>query len=94
MGTASASQVGVPTWQLDPAHSSVEFSVKHMMMTTVRGRFKEVKATLTGDELIAVADRADDHGLEDPDRTRVVLTTLPEALPVAETEQTALRPLA
>jgi polyisoprenoid-binding protein YceI len=28
----------------------VEFSVKHMMMTTVRGRFKNVTATLTGDE--------------------------------------------
>jgi len=39
----------VTTWQLDPAHSAVEFSVKHMMMTTVRGRFKDVRATLTGD---------------------------------------------
>ena len=38
------------TWNLDPAHSSVEFAVKHMMMTTVRGRFKELSATLTGDE--------------------------------------------
>jgi polyisoprenoid-binding protein YceI len=38
------------TWQLDPAHSSVEFSVKHMMMTTVRGRFKQVQGKLTGDE--------------------------------------------
>lgn len=37
-------------WQLDPVHSSVEFSVKHMMMTTVRGRLKELKATLTADE--------------------------------------------
>jgi polyisoprenoid-binding protein YceI len=37
-------------WDLDPAHSSVEFSVKHMMMTTVRGRFKNVTATLTGNE--------------------------------------------
>lgn len=46
---ATATQVGTPTWQLDPAHSSVEFSVKHMMMTTVRGRFKEVQATLKGD---------------------------------------------
>ena len=49
MAAATATQVGVPTWQLDPTHSSVEFSVKHMMMTTVRGRFKEVKATLRGD---------------------------------------------
>ncbi|HEU4642088.1 MAG TPA: YceI family protein [Gemmatimonadaceae bacterium] len=37
-------------WQLDPAHSSVEFSVKHMMMTTVRGRFKEMHGTLEADE--------------------------------------------
>ena len=48
MGTAHATQTG--TWQLDPAHSSVEFSVKHMMMTTVRGRFKQLSATLTADE--------------------------------------------
>ena len=27
-------------WQLDPAHTTVEFAVKHMMFTTVRGRFK------------------------------------------------------
>lgn len=39
----------VPTWELDAAHSAVEFSVKHMMMTTVRGRFKNLRATLTGD---------------------------------------------
>lgn len=49
MATETAGQVGSPTWQLDPTHSAVEFAVKHMMMTTVRGRFKEVKATLTGD---------------------------------------------
>jgi len=46
---STAVRTGIPTWQLDPAHSSVEFSVKHMMMTTVRGRFKSVQATATGD---------------------------------------------
>ena len=50
MANPTAVQAGVTTWQLDPAHSSVEFSVKHMMMTTVRGRFKEVEASLTADE--------------------------------------------
>ena len=49
MATATAGRVAIPTWQLDAAHSSIEFSVKHMMMTTVRGRFKDVQATLTGD---------------------------------------------
>ena len=50
MAGGTAVQAGPSTWRLDPAHSSVEFSVKHMMMTTVRGRFKTVTATLTGDE--------------------------------------------
>jgi polyisoprenoid-binding protein YceI len=49
MTTKVAGQGVVPTWELDPTHSAVEFAVKHMMMTTVRGRFKDVKATLTGD---------------------------------------------
>src|SRR2546423_12438437 len=38
------------TWQIDPSHSTVEFSVKHMMFTTVRGRFKGVKGTIEVDE--------------------------------------------
>ena len=59
MAATTAVKVGTPTWQLDPAHSSVEFSVKHMMMTTVRGRFKDVTATLTGDR-----DHPDEAGVE------------------------------
>ena len=31
------------TWQLDPAHTLVEFSGKHMMFTTVKGHFKSVR---------------------------------------------------
>lgn len=49
MATETGGNIKAPTWQLDPTHSAVEFSVKHMMMTTVRGRFKELQATLTGD---------------------------------------------
>jgi polyisoprenoid-binding protein YceI len=33
-------------WTLDPTHSQVEFSVKHMMFTTVRGRFSAVEGTV------------------------------------------------
>ena len=28
-------------WNLDPAHSSVEFAVRHMVVSTVKGRFGE-----------------------------------------------------
>ncbi len=38
------------TWQIDPAHTTVEFAVKHMMFTTVRGRFKELSGTIQIDE--------------------------------------------
>jgi polyisoprenoid-binding protein YceI len=33
-------------WQLDPTHSQIEFSVKHMMFTKVRGRFADVDGTI------------------------------------------------
>jgi polyisoprenoid-binding protein YceI len=32
-------------WQLDPYHTQVEFSAKHLGMMTVRGYFDEVSAT-------------------------------------------------
>ena len=38
------------TWQIDPTHSAVEFAVKHMMFSTVRGRFKNVTGTIEVDE--------------------------------------------
>jgi polyisoprenoid-binding protein YceI len=41
------------TWQIDPAHSHVEFAVKHLMMSTVRGRFSDVSGTVTTDGTIA-----------------------------------------
>lgn len=36
-------------WTFDPAHSNADFAVKHMMVTTVRGGFKEVSGTLDFD---------------------------------------------
>ncbi|RCV56690.1 YceI family protein [Marinitenerispora sediminis] len=34
-------------WKIDPAHSEVGFSVRHMMISKVRGRFETFDATLT-----------------------------------------------
>ena len=36
-------------WQIDPAHVHVGFKTKHMMVTTVRGQFHEVKGDILGD---------------------------------------------
>lgn len=37
------------TWVVDNAHTHVGFSVRHMMVTTVRGQFKSYTGTLTLD---------------------------------------------
>src|SRR4029077_6913324 len=37
-------------WEIDPAHSSVQFSVRHMMVSNVRGEFRKVTGTVRGDE--------------------------------------------
>jgi polyisoprenoid-binding protein YceI len=52
---------GKTVWQLDPAHTTIEFAVKHMMFTTVRGRFKSFSGTVTVDE-------------QSPDGSRVEVT--------------------
>lgn len=44
--TASVSALPTGVWRVDPAHSSIGFAVKHMMIATVRGRFREFEGTL------------------------------------------------
>lgn len=34
------------TWQIDPAHTNVAFGVRHLMISTVRGRFAGVTGTV------------------------------------------------
>ena len=37
-------------WDLDPAHSEIEFAVRHMMVTTVRGQFRKFAVATNFDE--------------------------------------------
>ena len=37
------------SWRIDPLHSSAQFSVRHMMISTVRGQFGGVKGTVLYD---------------------------------------------
>ena len=38
------------TWNLDPAHTSVQFSVRHLMVSTVRGAFGKLSGTVQVEE--------------------------------------------
>jgi len=35
------------TWQIDPAHTNVEFTVRHMMISNVKGQFQKTSGTVT-----------------------------------------------
>jgi len=43
---ASAGMLQAETWTIDPAHSSAQFSVRHMMVSTVRGEFTKLSGTV------------------------------------------------
>jgi polyisoprenoid-binding protein YceI len=54
LSTAVQPRAGQCTvWEIDPKHTLVEFGVKHMMFTTVKGRFTGVRGTIN------CADEAD-----------------------------------
>jgi len=35
------------TWEIDPSHSTVEFAVRHLMVSKVKGRFTSFSGTVT-----------------------------------------------
>jgi polyisoprenoid-binding protein YceI len=42
-------------WVIDPAHSQIEFTVKHLMISKVKGQFKDFDASIytTGDDFMS-----------------------------------------
>ncbi len=42
--------MAITTWKTDPTHSDVSFSAKHMMVTTIHGKFATLDGTLLLDE--------------------------------------------
>ena len=53
--TAVTTPVPTGTWNVDPAHSRVEFQVKHLGIATVRGHFAEFEGTLDVSEDLSAA---------------------------------------
>ncbi len=47
---ALPASAGTTTWQIDPRHSSAQFGVTHLMISTVRGEFHGVNGTVVLDD--------------------------------------------
>ena len=78
LDTVVPSAVPSGTWQVDAAHSQVDFAIKHLAISTIRGTFADVSATLLGGETptltgsirlasVATKDEARDQHLLTPD---------------------------
>ncbi|NUR56909.1 MAG: YceI family protein [Acidobacteria bacterium] len=59
MASATQTAAGTTTWKIDPTHTHVEFAVKHMMITTVKGRFSGVTGEIRLDEPTFSASKVD-----------------------------------
>ena len=46
MSTSTTTTLPAGTWELDVSHSSISFSVRHMMVSKVRGQFKDFTADI------------------------------------------------
>jgi polyisoprenoid-binding protein YceI len=54
MSTAQITAIPTGTWTVDPSHSGIEFRVKHLGISTVRGSFNEFEGTLEiGEDITA-----------------------------------------
>jgi polyisoprenoid-binding protein YceI len=50
MSTATSQPIATGTWKIDTIHSHVGFAVKHMVVSTFRGRFEDYTGSLTAGE--------------------------------------------
>ena len=57
MSTQAA--VAQQTWTIDPGHSEASFAVKHLMISTVKGNFRNVSGTIVLDESDPAAARVE-----------------------------------
>lgn len=64
------------SWQLDAAHTSVEFAVKHLMISTVKGRFGEISGSLKG-------------SLDDPSRFKLEVVIPVESIDTRQAQRDA-----
>ena len=71
---------GTTKWQIDPKHSSAQFAVTHLMISTVRGEFHQVNGTVVVDDAdisksyVNVAIDATTVDTREPDRDKHLMS--------------------
>ncbi len=85
---ATPARAGTTTWQIDPDHTSAQFAIKHMMVSTVRGTIGPVTGTVTIDDAdptkSTVTASIDAHGIDTRNQKRDDHLRSPEFFDVAK----------
>jgi polyisoprenoid-binding protein YceI len=73
--TTTTTQTATPvvpegTWTIDPAHSTLEFAVRHLGVATVKGRATQLSGTITGGKQTGIEGSVPVAGLTTFDETR------------------------
>lgn len=50
IAAATSDGAGTQTWNIDPVHSNISFSARHMMISDVRGEFDKFSGTITAND--------------------------------------------
>src|SRR5207244_842347 len=50
VGLSLPARAATSTWQIDPQHSSAQFAVRHLGLSTVRGAFSKLSGTMVLDD--------------------------------------------
>jgi len=97
--TSNTSRLSAGTWAIDPVHSSVSFSVRHLMVTNVRGRFDQFSGSIvvTEDGAASVSAEILVDSVNSGNEQRDAPTKSPEFFdvqqyPVATFTSTAVQP--
>ncbi|MCS7007234.1 MAG: YceI family protein [Thermoleophilia bacterium] len=74
----SSAVIPAGTWEIDPAHSSVEFEIRHLGLATVKGRAPAVSGTITGGDAPSIVGSVDATALTTFDEQRDAHLRSPE----------------
>ncbi|MBE2315743.1 YceI family protein [Solirubrobacter sp. CPCC 204708] len=73
MATTEATIIPAGTWAVDPAHTTLEFAVKHLGFATIKGRAQVTVGSIDSETIRATVDATSLTTLE-PDRDRHLRT--------------------
>jgi polyisoprenoid-binding protein YceI len=78
LAESSATVIPAGTWSIDPAHSAVEFHIRHLGLATVKGRAPIVSGTIVGGDAPSLEGTVDVSSITTFDENRDAHLQSPE----------------